>query len=119
MRRRPGIAGIQQRRDTNTQMRSVGELAERQRVDVIREQLSVFRSSLEEFALKYKNDIRRCATTRGVPLPGPFRKILSPPLPPLPRALRVHMCSASTSVGLRALSPYPRTPTEMSRQGFS
>ena len=66
MRRRPGIAGIQQRRDTNTQMRSVGEVAERQRVDVIREQLAVFRSSLEEFALKYKNDIRRCGAPRAV-----------------------------------------------------
>ena len=59
MRRRPGIAGIQQRRDTNTQMRSVGEVAEKQRVEVMREQLAVFRTSLEEFALKYKNDIRR------------------------------------------------------------
>lgn len=62
MRRRPGIAGIHTRRDTTTALRSVGEDVERARVDVIKEQLAVFRASLEAFALKYKNDIRRCVT---------------------------------------------------------
>ena len=59
MRRRPGIAGIQQRRDTSVQMRNVGEVAERARADAMKEQLAVFKASLEAFALKYKDDIRR------------------------------------------------------------
>ena len=61
MRRRPGLAGIGHRKDTTTQMRSVGEVAEKERIDSLREQLVHFRTSLEEFALKYKADIRRCA----------------------------------------------------------
>jgi len=66
MRRRPGLSGIQQRKATTTQMHTLGEVAEKQRVESMREQLTTFRSSLEEFALKYKNDIRRCDARAAV-----------------------------------------------------
>jgi ESCRT-II complex subunit VPS22 len=58
MRRRPGIAGIQQRRDASVALRVVGEDAERQHLEAMRVQLGRFRASLEAFALKHKAEIR-------------------------------------------------------------
>ena len=58
MRRRPGIAGIQQRRDASVALRVVGEDAERQHLEAMRAQLGRFRASLEAFALKHKAEIR-------------------------------------------------------------
>lgn len=58
MRRRPGIAGIQQRRDASVALRVAGEDAERQHLEAMRAQLGRFRASLEAFALKHKAEIR-------------------------------------------------------------
>ena len=79
MRRRPGIAGIQQRRDASVALRVVGEDAERQHLEAMRAQLGRFRASLEAFALKHKAEIRAdpvfraqfhkmCANVGGDPL---------------------------------------------------
>jgi hypothetical protein len=54
-----------------------GEVEERRRVDVMRAQLATFRRSLEEFALKYKNDIRRRVHTT-LPLPVADFQIRNP-----------------------------------------
>ena len=59
MRRRPGIAGIHQRRDTTAAIRTVGEEASERSLETMRRQLATFRQSLEEFALRHKADIRR------------------------------------------------------------
>lgn len=59
MRRRPGIAGIHQRRDTSAVLRTVGEEASERSLETMRRQLATFRQSLEEFALRHKADIRR------------------------------------------------------------
>ena len=59
MRRRPGIAGIQQRRDKTDALRTVGEDLEQQNLETMRKQLAKFRASLEAFALKHKAEIRR------------------------------------------------------------
>ena len=59
MRRRPGIAGIQQRRDKTVALRTVGEDLEQQNLETMRKQLAKFRASLEAFALKHKAEIRR------------------------------------------------------------
>jgi ESCRT-II complex subunit VPS22 len=59
MRRRPGIAGIQQRRDASVAIQAVGEDAERQSVEAMRAQLLKFRNSLEQFALKHKSEIKQ------------------------------------------------------------
>lgn len=59
MRRRPGIAGIHQRRDTSAVLRTVGEEASERSLETMRRQLTTFRQSLEEFALRHKADIRR------------------------------------------------------------
>ncbi|XP_052135537.1 vacuolar protein sorting-associated protein 22 homolog 1-like isoform X1 [Oryza glaberrima] len=59
MRRRPGIAGLQNAAATRDQFRLVGENVAKVRTDVMKEQLATFRTQLEEFALKHKNDIRK------------------------------------------------------------
>jgi len=59
MRRRPGIAGIQQRRDTKVALKIVGEDAERVHVESMRQQLVKFRTSLEQFALQHKTEIKQ------------------------------------------------------------
>ena len=61
VRRRPGIAGIQQRRDKTVALRTVGEDLEQQNLETMRKQLAKFRASLEAFALKHKAEIRRDA----------------------------------------------------------
>uniref|UniRef100_A0ABL6VL38 Vacuolar protein sorting-associated protein n=1 Tax=Cannabis sativa TaxID=3483 RepID=A0ABL6VL38_CANSA len=59
MRRRPGIGGLQTAAAARDQYRVLGENVARIRTDLMKEQLSTFRSQLEDFARKHKNDIRK------------------------------------------------------------
>ncbi|XP_043690618.1 vacuolar protein sorting-associated protein 22 homolog 1 [Telopea speciosissima] len=59
MRRRPGIGGLQTAAATRDQYRLVGENVARIKTDLMKEQLTTFRSQLEDFARKHKNDIRK------------------------------------------------------------
>ncbi|KAK4572735.1 hypothetical protein RGQ29_030955 [Quercus rubra] len=59
MRRRPGIGGLQTAAAARDQYRLVGENVAKIRTDMMKEQLATFRTQLEEFARKHKNDIRK------------------------------------------------------------
>ncbi|XP_052208453.1 vacuolar protein sorting-associated protein 22 homolog 1 [Diospyros lotus] len=59
MRRRPGIGGLQNAATARDQFRLLGENVAKLRTDLMKEQLSTFRSQLEDFARKHKNDIRK------------------------------------------------------------
>ncbi|XP_040990167.1 vacuolar protein sorting-associated protein 22 homolog 1 isoform X2 [Juglans microcarpa x Juglans regia] len=59
MRRRPGIGGLQNAATARDQYRLLGENVAKIRTDLMKEQLATFRSQLEEFARKHKNDIRK------------------------------------------------------------
>ncbi|XXG64498.1 hypothetical protein AAC387_Pa05g2436 [Persea americana] len=59
MRRRPGISGLQTAAAARDQYRLLGENVAKIRTDLMKEQLATFRSQLEEFARKHKNDIRK------------------------------------------------------------
>ncbi|KAJ7963845.1 Vacuolar protein sorting-associated protein [Quillaja saponaria] len=59
MRRRPGIGGLQSAAAARDQYRLLGENVAKVRTDLLKEQLATFRSQLEEFARKHKNDIRK------------------------------------------------------------
>ncbi|KAK2441307.1 hypothetical protein P8452_20148 [Trifolium repens] len=59
MRRRPGIGGLQTAAAARDQYRLLGENVAKIRTDMMKEQLSTFRSQLEDFARKHKNDIRK------------------------------------------------------------
>eukprot|EP00878_Enallax_costatus_P028308 GHUV01030568.1.p1 GENE.GHUV01030568.1~~GHUV01030568.1.p1 ORF type:complete len:198 (+),score=40.83 GHUV01030568.1:409-1002(+) len=59
MRRRPGIAGLQRDVQAREQYRSAGEEVRRATLQQMKEQLALFKSKLEEFAIKHKADIRR------------------------------------------------------------
>ncbi|XP_060972241.1 vacuolar protein sorting-associated protein 22 homolog 1 isoform X2 [Cannabis sativa] len=59
MRRRPGIGGLQTAAAARDQYRVLGENVARIRTDLMKEQLATFRSQLEDFARKHKNDIRK------------------------------------------------------------
>ncbi|CAI9295238.1 unnamed protein product [Lactuca saligna] len=59
MRRRPGIGGLQTAAAARDQYRLLGENVAKLRTDLMKEQLSTFRSQLEDFARKHKNDIRK------------------------------------------------------------
>lgn len=59
MRRRPGIGGLQTAAATRDQYRLLGENVAKIRTDLMKEQLATFRSQLEDFARKHKNDIRK------------------------------------------------------------
>ncbi|URE45893.1 synthase [Musa troglodytarum] len=65
MRRRPGIAGLKSAAAARDQYRLVGENVARIRADVMKEQLETFRTQLEDFARKHKNDIRKNPTFRS------------------------------------------------------
>jgi arginyl-tRNA--protein-N-Asp/Glu arginylyltransferase len=70
MRRRPGIAGLQNAAATRDQFRLVGENVAKVRTDVMKEQLATFRTQLEEFALKHKvNSNRKLVIRRNNTLP--------------------------------------------------
>ncbi|KAG6385558.1 hypothetical protein SASPL_154394 [Salvia splendens] len=59
MRRRPGIGGLQNAAAARDQYRLLGENVAKLRTDLMKEQLATFRSQLEDFARKHKNDIRK------------------------------------------------------------
>ncbi|CAA6672223.1 unnamed protein product [Spirodela intermedia] len=65
MRRRAGISGLQTAANTRDQFRLVGQNVAQIKADVMKEQLATFRTQLEEFARKYKNDIRKNPTFRS------------------------------------------------------
>lgn len=65
MRRRPGIAGLQTAAAARDQYRLVGENVAKIRTDLMKEQLQTFKSQLEDFARKHKNDIRKNPTFRS------------------------------------------------------
>ena len=60
MRRRgPGIAGLRKREEERSRYRSVGADLSATKLAQMEQQLSVFRSSLESFALKHRDQVRR------------------------------------------------------------
>ncbi|MED6195321.1 hypothetical protein PIB30_036877 [Stylosanthes scabra] len=59
MRRRPGIGGLQTAAAARDQYRLLGENVAKIKTDLMKEQLATFRSQLEDFARKHKNDIRK------------------------------------------------------------
>ncbi|ONI13217.1 hypothetical protein PRUPE_4G210400 [Prunus persica] len=59
MRRRPGIGGLQTAAAARDQYRLLGENVAKIRTDLMKEQLTTFRTQLEDFARKHKNDIRK------------------------------------------------------------
>ncbi|KAM1394730.1 hypothetical protein PS2_030291 [Malus domestica] len=59
MRRRPGIGGLQNAAASRDQYRLLGENVAKIRTDLMKEQLTTFRTQLEDFARKHKNDIRK------------------------------------------------------------
>ncbi|KAI3962875.1 hypothetical protein MKW92_049655 [Papaver armeniacum] len=59
MRRRLGIGGLQTAAAARDQYRLLGENIAKIRTDLMKEQLTTFRSKLEDFARKHKNDIRK------------------------------------------------------------
>ncbi|KAJ1693159.1 hypothetical protein LUZ63_009857 [Rhynchospora breviuscula] len=65
MRRRPGIAGLQSAAAARDQYRLVGEHVAKVRTDLMKEQLATFRTQLEDFARKHKNDIKKNPTFRA------------------------------------------------------
>ncbi|XP_078434120.1 EAP30/Vps36 family protein [Wolffia australiana] len=65
MRRRPGISGLRKEADARDQFRLVGQNVAKVKADVMKEQLATFKTQLEEFARKYKNDIRKNPTFRA------------------------------------------------------
>ncbi|GAB2232670.1 hypothetical protein Droror1_Dr00011715 [Drosera rotundifolia] len=65
MKRRPGIGGLQTAAVTRGQYKLVGENVAKVKADLLKEQLATFRSHLEDFARKHKNDIRKNPTFRA------------------------------------------------------
>eukprot|EP00123_Amoebidium_parasiticum_P020711 comp5516_c0_seq1/m.1443 comp5516_c0_seq1/g.1443 ORF comp5516_c0_seq1/g.1443 comp5516_c0_seq1/m.1443 type:complete len:247 (-) comp5516_c0_seq1:36-776(-) len=59
MRRGPGIAGIQRQQATKQIARQVGEQMEEAEMKTMTEQMEVFKTQLENFALKHKKDIAK------------------------------------------------------------
>lgn len=59
MRRRPGIGGLQTAAAARDQFRLLGENVAQLKADLMKQQLATFRSQLEDFARKHKNDIRK------------------------------------------------------------
>ncbi|XP_004294366.1 PREDICTED: vacuolar protein sorting-associated protein 22 homolog 1 [Fragaria vesca subsp. vesca] len=59
MRRRPGIGGLQNAAAARDQYRALGQNVAQIRTDLMKEQLATFKSQLEDFARKHKNDIRK------------------------------------------------------------
>jgi ESCRT-II complex subunit VPS22 len=59
MRRRPGLAGIDQARSLQTQYKALGEQNQREQRAHLEQKLGEFRSALEEFALKHRAEISK------------------------------------------------------------
>ncbi|KAJ3281632.1 ESCRT-II subunit protein snf8 [Borealophlyctis nickersoniae] len=58
-RRRVGIHGLQQQARHNEEFQKIGEALAAQQLEQLRSQLGVFKANLEEFARKYRKDIKR------------------------------------------------------------
>ncbi|KND04527.1 ESCRT-II subunit protein SNF8 [Spizellomyces punctatus DAOM BR117] len=58
-RRRVGIHGLQQQARTNAEFQRAGEALAHQQLEQLKTQLSVFKTNLEDFARKYRKDIKR------------------------------------------------------------
>eukprot|EP00887_Chlorella_sp_A99_P002409 scaffold10.g2409.t1 len=59
MRRRPGIQGLQRTQAARDQFKALGEQVAQTKLELMRAQMATFKTSLEEFALRYRADIRR------------------------------------------------------------
>lgn len=59
MRRRPGIQGLQKGAQTRDQYKVLGEHVQQTKLEHMKSQMVVFKKSLEEFAIKHRNDIRQ------------------------------------------------------------
>ncbi len=64
MRRRPGIGGIQKQRLEQEKYRDKGTILQENQLEQMSQQLEVFRTNLEEFASKHKNEIKKNAQFR-------------------------------------------------------
>ncbi|KAI5058956.1 hypothetical protein GOP47_0025275 [Adiantum capillus-veneris] len=58
-KRRPGISGLKSAAAARDQYKLLGENVAKIRMDLMKEQLSTFKSQLEEFSRKHKNDIKK------------------------------------------------------------
>lgn len=59
MRRGPGIAGLQQAARAREVARNTGDEVKKSNLQAMKEHMTKFRGNLEEFARKYRNDIRK------------------------------------------------------------
>lgn len=59
MRRKPGIAGLQHKREARNHFQAVGGRAKETKREQMKQQMAQFKQCLEEFALKYRHDIRK------------------------------------------------------------
>ncbi|KAL3144419.1 hypothetical protein ABBQ32_004167 [Trebouxia sp. C0010 RCD-2024] len=59
MRRRPGIQGLQKGAQTRDQYKVLGEHVQQTKLEHIKSQMAIFKRSLEDFAIKHRNDIRQ------------------------------------------------------------
>ena len=60
MRRRgPGVAGIKKHRERREKARNVGKQIEASNMEHMNDQLSLFKQNLEEFARRYKHEIKQ------------------------------------------------------------
>ncbi|KAI8822144.1 EAP30/Vps36 family-domain-containing protein [Fimicolochytrium jonesii] len=58
-RRRAGISGLQQQARTNAEFQRAGEALSNQQLEQLKTQLTLFKTNLEDFAKKYRKDIKR------------------------------------------------------------
>lgn len=59
MRRGPGIAGLRQAEVARQQYRTAGEEVKKTNLQAMKEHMGTFKRNLEDFARKYKSDIRK------------------------------------------------------------
>jgi len=59
MRRRPGVQGLQRAQAARDQLRALGDRVQETKVAAMRAQMATFKASLEEFAARHRDDIRR------------------------------------------------------------
>nr|CAG4645676.1 EOG090X09XM [Lynceus sp. MCZ IZ 141354] len=59
MRRRPGIGAIQKHKLEQEKFRDKGNEIQENQLEELTKQMEVFRSKLEDFAIKHRNDIRK------------------------------------------------------------
>ncbi|KAK9808648.1 hypothetical protein WJX72_001228 [[Myrmecia] bisecta] len=59
MKRRPGIQGLQRGAQTRDHYKQLGEAVQQTKLEHMKAQMAVFKKSLEEFAIKHRNDVRQ------------------------------------------------------------